>query len=246
MAAVLAIGGRALASHRSAAYLWGIPRPINDPIDVIVDKREREATIDGVVLHRPRDLVDLKRVLKQRIPTTNILRTLCDLGAVDRAAVPGAVGHALATRLASLRALQLAVIRHSERGRHGIVALRTAVQDWELDGKPADSVLEPAMFALLHDFGLPPATFHPIVEGYEVDFQVIDSPVILECDGWTTHGMNKRTFEADRDRDADLAAAGYVTIRRTYRQIVQRRWDTARKIEKAIEHWAPGLLRDAS
>ena len=34
---------------------------------------------------------------------------------------------------------------HSRRGRRGVVALRTAIEDWLLDGKPLDSDLEKAM-----------------------------------------------------------------------------------------------------
>ena len=30
---------------------------------------------------------------------------------------------------------------------------------------------------------LPAVEFHPIVEGYEVDFRVVGTPVLLECDG---------------------------------------------------------------
>jgi hypothetical protein len=35
IAGVAAAGPEALASHRSAARLWGIPRPDDDPVDVI-------------------------------------------------------------------------------------------------------------------------------------------------------------------------------------------------------------------
>ena len=35
IAGVLAIGEPAVASHRSAARLWGVPRPDDDPVDVI-------------------------------------------------------------------------------------------------------------------------------------------------------------------------------------------------------------------
>src|SRR5687768_11244795 len=56
LAAVWAAGEDALASHRSAAYLWGVERTDDDPIDLILRRRSREATLDGVVVHRPRDL----------------------------------------------------------------------------------------------------------------------------------------------------------------------------------------------
>jgi very-short-patch-repair endonuclease len=64
--------------------------------------------------------------------------------------------------------------------------------------------------------------FHPIIAGHEVDFRVIDSPVILECDGWTYHGLDRAGFEHDRSRDADLVAAGWIVVRFTYRSITVR------------------------
>ncbi len=58
-----------------------------------------------------------------QIRTTNILRTLCDLGALDAAAVDPAVGHVVTTGLASPAALRKAVDRHARRGRPGVPAL---------------------------------------------------------------------------------------------------------------------------
>ena len=92
-AAVLATAPKSMASHRSAARLWGIPRPDTDPIEVIVAHRGRSPEVEGVVVHRPRDMGDLTPVQRSGIRTTNVLRLLCDLGAVDEAAVSAAVGH---------------------------------------------------------------------------------------------------------------------------------------------------------
>jgi very-short-patch-repair endonuclease len=242
LAAVLAAGRHAMASHRSAARLWGIPRPASDPIDVILSRRSREAKVTGAVVHRPRDLLDLKPSRRQHVPVTNILRTLCDLGALDASAVPGAVGHVVTTGLASPAALAAAVRRHGRRGRPGVPALRDVLDDWVLDGKPVDSVLEPAMRRLLETHRLPPARFHAMVGGYEVDFLVIDSPLILECDGWTTHGRDRATFEADRTKDAELAAIGFMVLRFTYRAIVKRPAKEAERIRRVVQRWAPHLL----
>jgi very-short-patch-repair endonuclease len=243
-AAVLAAGKGAMASHRSAARLWGIPRPDESP-EIMLPKRSHRATLDGPIVHRPRDLLDLTPSRRQRIRTTNILRTLCDLGAVDPAAVPGAVGHVVTTDLASPAALAAAIRRHGRRGRPGVPALREALEDWVLDGKPVDSVLEPAMRRLLTTHHLPPAEFHPIVGGYEVDFLISGSQLILECDGWTTHGRDRTTFEADRTRDAELAAIGYVVLRFTYRSIVKRPSREAERIRRIVNRWAPHLLAAA-
>jgi len=241
-AAVLAAGPGAMASHRSAAWLWGIPSTPDDPVDVLIGQRTRKAAVVGAEVHRPRDLLDLTPVRRTNIPTTNILRTLCDLGALDPAMVPGAVGHVVTTGMASPVALWRAIVRHSRRGRPGVAPLRAALADWVLDGKPVDSVLEPAMRQLLARYGLPSAEFHPIVCGFEVDFRIIDSPIILECDGWATHGLDRTQFEKDRTRDAELAAAGHIVLRFTYRGIVRRPGREADRIRRNVVQWAPQLL----
>jgi very-short-patch-repair endonuclease len=241
-AAVLASGSGAMASHRSAAWLWGIPAQPTDPVDVLLPRRSREAAIAGAAIHRPRDLIDLTPVRRTNIPTTNILRTLCDLGALDSNSVSAAVGHVVSTGMASPAALWAAIARHSRRGRPGVPALRMALSEWLLDGKPVDSILEPAMRRLLARHGLPTAEFHAVIAGYEVDFWIVDSPIVLECDGWSTHGLNKSQFEKDRTRDAELAAMGYIVLRFTYRGIIKRPAKEAERIRRNVRRWAPHLL----
>ena len=241
-AGVHAIGAPALASHRSAARLWGVPRPDADPVDVILTGARRDLALDDVVIHRP---TDRKRLTPQRrvgIPCTNILRTIVDLGAVDPAGLHSAVGHAIATNLASLPAIDATVADHARPGRRGVVALRDAIAVWSIDQKPADSVLEAIMARLIARHGLPAVVFHPVIEGHEVDFRVCDTPVILECDGWQHHGLDRAGFERDRDRDGDLIAAGWVVVRFTYRAIVSRPSATARRIRAAVDRWAPAPL----
>jgi very-short-patch-repair endonuclease len=238
-AGVSAMGAPALASHRSAARLWGVPRPDTDPVDVMLLGRRRQLHLDGVVIHRTTDRQRLKSQRRSGIQCTNILRTIIDLGAVDPAGLHAAVGHAIATKLASLDAIESAVAEHARPGRRGVVALRDAIAEWSIDQKPADSVLEAVMARLIATHGLPPVEFHPIIEGHEVDFRVIGTPVILECDGWRYHGLDRTGFERDRDRDADLIAAGWIVVRFTYRAIVSRPAATAHRILAAVERWTP-------
>jgi very-short-patch-repair endonuclease len=241
-AAVLAAGPGAMASHRSAAYLFGVPRPDDDPEDLIVVDRRRRPVIAGAIVHRPRDLKDLSPVLRENIPTCNIVHWTCDLGAVDEPSVNPAVGHVVAGRLASPRALRAAVDVHARRGRPGVPALRAALDDWELDGKPVDGVLEPKMRQVLLRFGLPPAQFHAMVAGYEVDFHFPGRPVVLECDGWETHGLNRNQFEFDRDRNSVVTAAGFVIVHFTYRQLTRQPERVAKRIRANLDRWAPHLL----
>ncbi len=237
-AALAAVGERAIASHRSAAHLWGIPRPDDDPVDVLVLGRRRTVALDGVIVHEQTDRRRLTPQTRGGVRCTNILRTLIDLGAVDAGAVHGAVGHALTTDLASLGAIQTTVIEHSRQGRSGVVALREAVADWTIDAKPADSVLEIIMRRLIQRYALPPVTFHPIIGGHEVDFLVTGTPVILECDGWSSHGLIRAKFERDRVRDAELTARGWIIVRFTYRAITQDPKATADRFREAIDTWS--------
>jgi very-short-patch-repair endonuclease len=237
IAAVLAVGPGALASHRSAAHLWGIPRRDRELVDVIITGRRRLPNLSGVIIHRPKDLQRLVPQRRSAIACTNILRTILDLGAVDPLAVSDAIGHALTNGLSTLGAFETTVIQHSEHGRAGIVALREAVAEWSIDRKPTDSTLEQAMHRLISTHGLPAVEFHPVVCGYEVDFRVCGAPIVLECDGWTYHGLQRSTFERDRERDADLAADGWIVLRFTYRAITMRPKATADRIAAAIARW---------
>ncbi len=105
---------------------------------------------------------------------------------------------------------------------------------WTIDAKPADSVLEAAFARLVRRFDLPPFEFHPMIEGWEVDFRILGTSLLVECDGWATHGLDRGQFQRDRDRDDDLAAAGWSIRRYTYRAITASPADTARRIRRAI------------
>ena len=159
-AAVLAAGPDALASHRSEALLWGVERPASDPIDIILPKRVRQARLCDVVVHRPRDLRQLRPVWRRGIAATDPLRTLVDLGATDPTGVDAALVRFVVDGYVTPRAVRAALVRHSQHGRLGVVALREALDRWSLDDKPADSDLEALMAEILDRFGLPKAEFH--------------------------------------------------------------------------------------
>ena len=251
IAAVFAVGAGAIASHRSAARLWGIPRSDDDPVDVLLPQQRRDMRLDGVLIHRPRDLAQLIPQRRFSIPCTNILRTLLDLGAVDPSSLHDAVGHAITTNLASLEALDTAAAERGRPGRGGVVAVRDAIADWSIDGKPTDSMLEAAFARLALRYVLPPLDFHPVIEGFEVDFRVRGTSVILECDGWASHGrerdhFERDHFERDRERDARLIAAGWIVLRFTYRAITSRPKATADRIRAALHTWADTKPPDAA
>jgi very-short-patch-repair endonuclease len=239
LAAILARGGRAMASHRSAAYLWGVDIDGANPVDITGADRGCRPAIGWVAAHNPRDVDDLRPVQRRGIPTTNPLRVLVDLGQVAPSAVTAALEHYLAEGLVDLRSVKTALIRHARQGRHGIFALRAALDSATIDDVPADSELELAMARLLADHDLPPAQFHARILGFEVDFAIVPERVVLECDGWTSHGLDRVQFERDRRRDATLAAGGWVVLRFTWTQISRRPAWVAGAIRRTLSQRAP-------
>ncbi len=240
-AAVLAVGNAGIASHRSAAHLWGIERPDADPVDVIVPRscRRRPA---GIVVHRPTDVADLNVVIRSTIPCTNLLRTIVDLGAVDRAGVSGAVEAAIVSGVVSPAALRSLLARHARPGRSGVGSLRTALDRWPVEGKPPDSLLEVAMARLLDRYGLPAAELHPSIAGLVPDFRITGTPILIECDGWEFHGVSRSQFERDRERDLRFGESGYVVVHLTWRQITRQAARTAARLRELVRKWAPHAL----
>jgi very-short-patch-repair endonuclease len=239
LAAILAGGDRAIASHRSAAYLWGVDIDGANPVDISGASRGCRPALGWVAAHNPRDLDDLRPVQRRGIPTTNPLRVLVDLGQVAPSAVTAALEHYLAEGLVDHRSVRAALVRHARPGRHGISALRAALDVATIDDVPADSDLERAMARLLAVHGLPPAQFHARILGFEVDFAIVPERVVLECDGWTSHGLDRVQFERDRRRDAALAAAGWIVLRFTWTQITHRPAWVAEAIRRTLLQRAP-------
>lgn len=237
-AAVLAAGPGAMASHRSAAQLWGIDESDDETVDLILADRRRHVDLDGVVVHRPTDRLDLIPQRRHNVACTNPLRTLCDLGAVAQSSVFDAVGQALDLRLASVDAMQAAVLRHARPGRTGVPALRSAVSAWMIDYRPADSFLELAFRDFVARYALPPVAHHERIEGWEVDFRFVDTAIIVEVDGFATHGRVRSQFERDRKKDNDLIGAGWQVLRFSYRAIVHDPANTAVSIRRALARWA--------
>lgn len=85
MAAVLAIGGRAVLSHRSAAALWGISLP-PELIEVTVPGDGGRRRRNWIRLHRSLTLSPADVTRRAGIPVTKPARTLADLRRVLPAA----------------------------------------------------------------------------------------------------------------------------------------------------------------
>jgi very-short-patch-repair endonuclease len=67
----------------------------------------------------------------------------------------------------------------------------------------------------------------------------------VECDGWSTHGLDRTQFERDRLKDSDLTNAGWQMLRFSYRSIVNDPGGTAVRIRRALARWKHLEVPDA-
>ena len=74
------------------------------------------------------------------------------------------------------------------------------------------------MVELCQVHGLPTPRVNAWLAGLEVDLSWPDARVVVEADSFAFH-RTRAAFERDRERDAILAAAGYVVHRFTERQL---------------------------
>jgi very-short-patch-repair endonuclease len=219
MAAVLACGPGAVASHVSAAHLLKLlPYPANPrPVDVTVPGGRDPAKRAGIRIHCVEllDRRDTRRV--HSIPITTPARTLLDLATVlPPYLLERTIAEAQVRRLATRRDL-LDQLRRN-RGRRGTRVLRHVL---DLEGGPAftRSRAERRLLKLVRAADLPTPETNARLHGYEVDFLWRDQRLVVEFDSFRFHSPRAR-FERDRARDAALAAAGYTVIRVTWRQLV--------------------------
>jgi hypothetical protein len=210
MAAVLAGGPGAALSHGSALTLWGIWRRWDRPFDVTVrlDRRPQ-----GVRVHRNRlERRDITR--HHGIPVTRLARTLLDQAPhMTSKSLTRAVNDGRLTSAVSLADLCDVIRRYpSHRGRVRLEAVIGITSE-----RPTRSRFEDDFFAFSERYGLPQPQLNVMVCGYEVDALFTDEKVIVELDGWDYHS-SRRSFEDDRERDADTTEAGFVTVRLTRRR----------------------------
>ena len=216
MAAVLAAGGAAVLSHRSAARLWGL-RVSERKIEVTAPKDRRRAGLKIHVAALPADEV----TTTDGIPTTTAARTLLDLAAV---ATPLTLERALheAERLQLADATPLAPLLHRYPRRPGTPALRAILATHGLGDDVTDSALEDAFLAFLDHHGLPRPQLNRWLkigpDWIRADALYPDRRLIIELDGRRTHHTTA-AFERDRSRDRRLKVLGWEVIRVTWREL---------------------------
>lgn len=241
LAACLAAGPLAVASHRAAARIWKLVEPGDEIIEITVPY-PLSPELRGVVVHRSRDLVSDQTTVRNRLPVTNPLRSMVDLAAV---LPPDKVEDALDAGLRwpslfSVAAVEATLNQLAGRGRSGAGVLRKVLEDRVLGNAVSDSDLEKRMARLLKKAGLPQAVFHYVVYTpaglflAEVDFAYPEIKLVIEVDGFDAHGT-PRAMAKDFVRQNGLAPYRWHVLRFTWRQVSDEPEMVAATIRRTIE-----------
>jgi very-short-patch-repair endonuclease len=221
LAACLAAGPTAVASHRSAARLWGL-RGADDDVTEVVEPGDRHRRLAGVVVHRTDrlDPVDVTRV--RRIPVTTPARTLLDLGAVvPVVALESALEDALLRRLVSFDLLTGTIERLGGPGRNGSGVLRALVEARDPAAAPTQSVLEDRLLGVLARAGLPEPARQYVVRRVRLDFAYPWLRLGIEADSRRWHG-GRADVQRNSDKANVLVAHGWRVLHFTWADLRRR------------------------
>lgn len=226
LAACLAAGPGAVASHRAAAVLWGLDGVGRAVVEVSV-ARPLCHRLRGTIVHRSTDLDRSMHATRAGIPVTNAMRALVDLGAVVPPwRVTQALDHALSRRLVTVAGVRREMDALARKGRRGVGILRTLLEERADSSFLIESVLEARMCRLCRDHGVPlPISQYEVWSGSRllgrVDFAFPDLRLAIEVDGYEHHA-SLRAFQRDRARQNELVAAGWTVLRFTWDDITRR------------------------
>jgi hypothetical protein len=210
LAAVLACGPDALASHTSAAWLWGLLT--NRPGSFHVTAPTRRHARPDLRLHYTR-VADEDRAIREAIPVTALPRTLLDLAATLPAnRLERAIERSEERGLFDLCAVDALLGR---AGHHsGVSNLRCALAIYRDEPAFTRSRLERRFLDLVKSAGLPAPSMGFNEAGFELDAYWQPERFAVELDVYETHG-SRAAFERDRLRQENLKLIGIEMIRVT-------------------------------
>ena len=204
LAATLAAGPKAVASHRAAALVWGLDGFRFAPLELLVPITCGPVPSE-VIVHRTRRLDPRDVTVFDGQPVTVVERTLLDL-ARDRSwrTVEVALESAIRKGLTTETKVRTFLEEGARRGRKGVRKLRTLL-DQRAGQRAAGSAAEVAFLRLVRRAGLPePERQYRIPLGLgdvaTVDFAWPRHRFVVEVDGFEAHD-GREAFYRDRARD---------------------------------------------
>jgi Protein of unknown function (DUF559) len=233
--ALVNAGPSAVASHRSAAYLFGFEGFDDATIEVVVPRPRKNTVCTGAEVHSSATLRKVDTTTVAGFACTTAARTIVDLAAtcskseleraIDSAVRSGQVSTAYLTK-------RLNALRH--RGRSGVRLLDDLLVD-----SGGTNLLERRFLELCRHAALPkPACQVVMKRGGQrvarVDFSFSPHRVIVEVEGQIGHASpTQRNRDAKRRRD--LTAMGYEVVSFTHDDVIHHRAETAAYVRAALK-----------
>jgi very-short-patch-repair endonuclease len=202
MAVLLAAGAHAVASHTSAAALWGFRNVHREAIEITTLRAER-CRLPGVRAHRATELPKEDVAERDGIPVTSYERTLCDM---TTQLFPTQLGRILDDGLRQGMAGLVALHRCADRLRAG-PNRRLAVIDDLLATRsdhydPGGSASELRVLQVIRDAGLPePVQQYRVEVGgrtFFLDYAYPEQRVMIEYYGLAVHGTSSAVARDSR------------------------------------------------
>lgn len=228
-AAVLACSPNALASHTSAAWLWGLLTSRPGTFHVTAATRRHSKTY--LYLHFAR-LTDEERAVCDGVPVTAVPRTLLDSAAI----LPVSRLDRVIERSEELRLFDLRRVDELLRGagsHPGAGRLRRALAIYRDEPAFTRSRLERSFLDLVRSAGLPAPSMNFNEGDYELDAYWPDERFAVELDVYETHG-GRAAFERDRLRHEDLKLRGIEMVRVTGSRLDREPEQVVERIETLL------------
>ena len=223
--AVWRAGPDSVASHRSAAYLWGVAGFGGRDLEVTRPRGRSQRTEFGTI-HGSLQLPASHVGTRAGVPVTTAARTAFDLaGVISPKQLEQVVDDLIHRRVCTAAQMQHVFFALARRGRRGTVAMRDRLEAIGAGYVPPASELERRGRRLIDESDLPPPRVEVHLGGADwigrVDLLWERERVVVELDGDRFHGSRLQR-DADRQRDNALMAAGWRVLRITWDDLVDR------------------------
>ncbi|HET7589239.1 MAG TPA: type IV toxin-antitoxin system AbiEi family antitoxin domain-containing protein [Solirubrobacterales bacterium] len=230
---------RAVASHYTAAYLWGLLRWRPDAMHVTAPTRRRAER--RFVVHFSSILAEEDRTVREGIPVTAVPRVLLDLSIRSRPdRIEGYLERAEERDLLDVRAVEDVLARAG--GHRGRGPLARALAIYRPDPSFTRSKFEARFRRLVEAAGLPAPSMNFNVAGFELDAHWPDLRFAVELDLFETHG-SRAAFERDRRRQEELKLHGIEMIRITAPRLKREPQAVIRNLATLLERRQHELRR---
>ena len=233
LAAVLAAGEGALASHTTAAAIWGLAGDRGGAVHVSVGRAHGARSHAGLVVHHSRSIRTVDASHVRGIPVTSVARTLADLGDIVRAdRVRAAFAAAERADLLDMDVVTAQFV--GAHGRRGPRILAEITRTYDPRWADARSGLELAMLDLLAAAGLPAAEVNVWIDGrYVADLLWRRRRLIVEVDGDFFH-RSPLARRADALRERELRRLGFDVARVSQADVEHRPAAVADRVARLL------------